>query len=539
MPVVVLLLAVFVLILGADGRVLPVPSGDFPTIQSAIDSSASGDTVLIAAGRYAEALIIEGRSITLLGETAPDSTLGTGVIIDPAPLDSANMIACASIVGGDSVAMKNIWFRNGEAMHIERPLNQIGGIDNRNGPVLLTLADCRFDSVYRCIKDGGVVRLTNVRIVNCQRSALTRGDSTRFEATDCLFHGNSTLYMVLGWSGTRMTRCTFRNENDVALFAAAKDSIVLSACRFGPLINECGEGVIIRAGSGTVVENCLFEDMQVGFAALYLMQASCSTEVPNWALPIIRGNVFRNITRLGCQGGQALQIHCDGAMPHQMAIVEGNRFINVQSPGTVASAVFVDGGGVSFYGNFFEDLGPDGTPAVFEYGITPPESVVYRNNSFDGVDYAVRHNNPGQFSDARWNWWGDNSGPFNALANPNGQGAQVDNNVSFDPWLTHPDTSVEFSEEQPVVAPQTFRLSVSPNPFNAATTLGIEVPQVGEYVVKLYDVTGRLVKTVFAGRIERNGEVRVAAGDLPSGVYFAQLRSERNALTVVKLLLLK
>ncbi len=38
--------------------------------------------------------------------------------------------------------------------------------------------------------------------------------------------------------------------------------------------------------------------------------------------------------------------------------------------------------------------------------------------------------------DAKWNWWGHNSGPYHPTMNPNGQGSYVSDNVLFHPWLT-------------------------------------------------------------------------------------------------------
>ncbi|GMV90032.1 MAG: hypothetical protein AMXMBFR81_29620, partial [Chthonomonas sp.] len=38
--------------------------------------------------------------------------------------------------------------------------------------------------------------------------------------------------------------------------------------------------------------------------------------------------------------------------------------------------------------------------------------------------------------DARWNWWGHNSGPYHSTLNPTGQGSYVSDNVLFHPWLT-------------------------------------------------------------------------------------------------------
>lgn len=51
---------------------------DFQTIQAAIDASASGDTVLVAAGTYVENINFSGKVITVKSESGPNATIIDG-----------------------------------------------------------------------------------------------------------------------------------------------------------------------------------------------------------------------------------------------------------------------------------------------------------------------------------------------------------------------------------------------------------------------------------------------------------------------------
>ena len=92
-----------------------VPSTTTPTIQSAIDLALSGDTIQIAAGNYAENLVIVGKSITIVGAganlTVIDANGGIGFslsIVNPSAtriealeLRAAAPAAIASLPGSD------------------------------------------------------------------------------------------------------------------------------------------------------------------------------------------------------------------------------------------------------------------------------------------------------------------------------------------------------------------------------------------------------------------------------------------------------
>src|SRR5690606_33529978 len=85
------------IVAGAGGaRFLLVGNGGFDTIQAAIDAAVDGDTILIAAGTYAENVVID-RAVYLKGQD--------GVIIDP---PSGNAVTLSGNLGGHDVAIDNV-----------------------------------------------------------------------------------------------------------------------------------------------------------------------------------------------------------------------------------------------------------------------------------------------------------------------------------------------------------------------------------------------------------------------------------------------
>ncbi len=87
--------------------------------------------------------------------------------------------------------------------------------------------------------------------------------------------------------------------------------------------------------------------------------------------------------------------------------------------------------------------------------------------------------------------------------------------------------------------PVGFGLSAYPNPFNAQASLSFSLPITGAVSLKLYDITGREVRTLLDERRAAGRHViRFDASDLPSGVYLCRL-SAADWHATQKLVLLK
>ncbi|MFA5833066.1 MAG: T9SS type A sorting domain-containing protein [Bacteroidota bacterium] len=92
---------------------------------------------------------------------------------------------------------------------------------------------------------------------------------------------------------------------------------------------------------------------------------------------------------------------------------------------------------------------------------------------------------------------------------------------------------------------QTFALLPNyPNPFNPTTTITYTIPQSNVVAVRIYDVTGRLITTLYDA-YQESGEHRIiwngrnSAGQLvSSGMYISEIRFEGSVITR-KMMMLK
>jgi len=90
------------------------------------------------------------------------------------------------------------------------------------------------------------------------------------------------------------------------------------------------------------------------------------------------------------------------------------------------------------------------------------------------------------------------------------------------------------------VLPKEYSLSQNyPNPFNPVTRIKYSVPKTGYLTIKVYDLMGREVATIFEG-VQQAGNYSVTfdAGGLAGGIYLYQMKVG-NFVENKKLVLLK
>jgi hypothetical protein len=108
---------------------------------------------------------------------------------------------------------------------------------------------------------------------------------------------------------------------------------------------------------------------------------------------------------------------------------------------------------------------------------------------------------------------------------------------------TDRDGKFEYSQEveATVTAPQVFALSQNyPNPFNPTTNIEFTVPFNGRATLKVFNIVGQEVATIFNGEVEagKYNQVQFNASGLATGVYFSRLEYDGKIL-LKKMLLTK
>jgi hypothetical protein len=171
-------------------------------------------------------------------------------------------------------------------------------------------------------------------------------------------------------------------------------------------------------------------------------------------------------------------------------------------------------------------------------GATP--EIHYNDITGHASAYGVR-NAPALMVNAEENWWGDATGPFHPTTNPNGLGDRVSDYVDYTPWSTSSGVAEPISK---VLRSQSVLGQNRPNPFNPRTEISYSVPSRTLLNLRIYDVDGRMVRTLVDGVAEPGVHTvrwdgRDASGvSLPSGIYYYRLAGDgfeaTRAMALVK-----
>ena len=123
-------------------------------------------------------------------------------------------------------------------------------------------------------------------------------------------------------------------------------------------------------------------------------------------------------------------------------------------------------------------------------------------------------------------WWPDQYSQWKAQAS--------DEHNRINTWLeTGKDPNAVGVREVKGAAPSEYKLNQNyPNPFNPTTKIEYSVPKSGYISLKVYDLLGQEVATIFSGNQKAGNYVATFDGsDLASGVYLYKLESDKVSIT--------
>jgi hypothetical protein len=136
-------------------------------------------------------------------------------------------------------------------------------------------------------------------------------------------------------------------------------------------------------------------------------------------------NEFGGVSSLQVKQNKFTGWHTGVYLQNADAQVTNNVMVENYVGMSIDGAVSVTVAYNSFIDNGLEGLG---------VGIPPLTSLTLEHNCFSGNPTAVANWQSIEIN-AEHNSWGDSTGPYNSISNPDGQGDAVSDNVDFDPWL--------------------------------------------------------------------------------------------------------
>ena len=241
--------------------------GDYATIQEAIDSAASGDVVVVAAGLYAEAISIT-KSLTIQGAGAGSSIISGTVSVDSFLVRIYNGavvdISGFTIDGTGKNIRFGVWARAGTDGSIHD-----NEIMNVSYPGAVGLAVRRQDSQIDVIDNN---------VYGFGRVGIYTGDGVILNTDGGVISGNT----VTGLGGSDPARLSY----GISVYSGnpTVDNNEISGCVSGSGVAQWASSAIdVWTGSTAALTNNDIHDCDNGI-------------ISNSASPVMSGNVFANIS---------------------------------------------------------------------------------------------------------------------------------------------------------------------------------------------------------------------------------------------------
>ncbi len=446
-----------------------------PSIQRAIDAATAGDTVNVAAGSYAENLVVN-KALNLLGPNAGTPGNGTRVAealllpstVGPYALDpdhsttilratASNVTVRGFAFDGHNPALTGGTVIDSVEVHAAAGISNYADDHGYAVPVSgMTLEDSRFAHFGYCgidFEGNNTTPSTNSLIQDNYFTSLDPGDAPVYGWGVGIVLAENGYADVLNNHGDNVRKGVQTNNfyrANTGTTARINDN-TFETWRYGLYHNLhysdaspfTISGNTFRAATGSTTNRGL---------GLSSLQGGVSATIQNntiqggfagfeaWNIPVTTPLTIEGGSATGCQYGL---LFWNNQVPGY-GLADGNSFLNVVGTSLINST----GAGI----RVFDD--PANTNPACGLTLTAtgctvtggPVGVSVENsragatitNSDLSNHASFGANNLGGTLIATCDWWGDATGPYNATLNPSGAGSPVSGGVTFVAWSTTP-----------------------------------------------------------------------------------------------------
>ena len=449
---------------GARAATLTVGGGGtYATIQAAVDAAAPGDSIQVAAGRYAEQVHVATDDLTITG-AGVDVTFVDAPAAMPLSFttDQANF-PVVFVEGAAGTAISGLTIDgqgNGAGNYRFCGL----GVRDADG----AFADLRVTRVRNEPLDGSQ---HGIGLYVSNADGLARTVTFTDVAVDDI-QKNGTVFSGAGLT-VEATRLACTGSGPLGLGLPAQNGIQVSGGAYA-LLTDCtvadyhytepswtATGILVFGpGAADVVGGAVSATR----TSLYYVDASGTVDGVTVTDP--QGDpMYAYSSGAKAAGGRIVA-------PQGVDAAIGGASAKAAIAVSLLNSTFTGNDAVDSWGPTAYAQGPvDFTVAGctiehFDYGLCLYEDgaavtgAATGNELRDNLGYGAFSNTAAPY-DARGNWWGDASGPHHPTLNPTGQGNEVSDSILFEPWTGQAAIGVEPAASGPLACgeniPLTFR----------------------------------------------------------------------------------
>ena len=448
-------------------------TGACMTIQYALDNETIvGDTVSLAQGTYNENIIIDKRVILEGAGSSSNPAIDT-IINSAAP--STNVIRLN--IGGISATERLI-------IRDLRVTGGTGGPNHGNGINILTGSYVTFDNVASVGNDGNGIAFdpggaqTDYVVLNCNLSNNPGGTGFRVPTTASIdsltitgttMDGNGVIGLSMYGPVTdlNISDSSFDNNGLVGIYGKVNDFAIKKGVVIDNVTaNGSGRGIALRIYGGSVtISNTTASDNNrvnpgdIGQGLdLSARDAGCEITLTNVTAEnnedvnifletktggSITSAIIDNVVVTG-SSDEPTAAFCDGCglWLHTLGTLGTNTISNVSitnstisgnNRGIVLEAETQPLNNITITdSNILDNV----TGAGIMISDNAAAGNQAHNNHIVGNGVGVENHDPDDLFDATNNWWGNATGPYQAVTNPSGLGDEVSDNVTYDPWIS-------------------------------------------------------------------------------------------------------